>query len=531
MSIVNAQTTPQAEASLRALHSRITRLLFAPTRDNRDVSAETLSDFARQISAWIADARHALTVTEPARTADADSESGRSAQADAADLPEKSAAPALAKDLARCAEELTDAVDRLIQDPCAPDAAGALKHAMAQARMRLSDARTEPAPSGAGTPEQSRRLDEFRPKRPITPWIVGPHGADDRRAGRTPNDTRGQFPATAAPDIPAGPKPRVEVHRLDAHERAWWESQFSRLQRRADAAWMLGLAILAGLAGLAFWDATTDRPRPAAADPLGMVPAADMAPPAPNVAETAQTTSKAAHLERRMAEMEVEIVRLRAELEVALGARLDRAATATAEDTRGMEEAGAGQSSGAVSPTEADRAAEVLPTRDDGPAAGDRGEDATSLKRPESSDTRLGPAEDATQETGATASAMITPRPLDPSVDVGVLADAALARRHSDATARHGLRPVVLEEPAYAVQLASLRDPAALRRFLETSPLAPSRLFVESTGSFDVVLLGFFRDAASAGQALEALPDSLRRARPRVRRLEANQIFYPGFTE
>ncbi|NCA72620.1 MAG: hypothetical protein EOM91_21695 [Sphingobacteriia bacterium] len=340
------------------------------------------------------------------------------------------------------------------------------------------------------------------------------------------------MPATAPRDTPAGHKPRVEVHRLDASERAWWESRFSRLQRRADAAWMLGLAILAGLGGLAFWDSTRDRPRLAGADPLVMVPAPDMAAPAPNLAETAQTTSTAARLERRMAEMEVEIVRLRAELEVALGASLDRVAAATAENTQGMEDAGAGQGSGTVSPTEAERTAGIVPTRDDDPAMADRGEeDAAPPNRLESADTGVGPTEGAATEVVSAVSTMIRPRTLDPSIDVGILANASLARRHADATARHGLQPVVLEEPAYAVQLASLRDPAALRRFLDTSPLAPSRLFVESTETFDVILLGFFRDAAAAGHALEALPNSLRKARPRGRRLDANQIFYSGFTD
>jgi hypothetical protein len=533
MSIVNAQATPKAEASLKALHSRVTYLLFAPTCDDQGVSAETLSDLARQISAWIADARQVLTAPQPTPPAvDTDTEAGRNGQAGPAGQRDESSAPALAEDLIRCAEQLTDAVDRLIQDPSAPDPTGALQHALAQARMRLSDKRAAPASTDSWTRGRSLRLDDVRPTRPNTPWVAVPRVADDRTGGHTPDDTQGQLPATAAQGTPAGHKPRVEVHRLDASERAWWESQFSRLQRRADAAWMLGLAILAGLAGLAFWDSTTDQPRLAGAEPLGMVPSTDMAPPAPNLAETAQTTSTAARLERRMAEMEVEIVRLRAEVEVALGASLDRAATATAENTQGMDDAGAGQSSGAVSPTEADRTAGSLQTRDDGPATVDRGEeDATTPNQLESAGTRGGPKEGATTEVVTPVSTMITPRPLDPSLDADVLADDTLARRHADATARHSLQPVVLEEPAYAVQLASLRDPAALRRFLGTSPLAPSRLFVESTGSFDVVLLGFFTEAAAAGQALEALPDSLRQARPRVRRLDADQLFYRGITE
>ncbi|MFB1507431.1 hypothetical protein, partial [Thiocapsa sp. C2-2m] len=326
MSIVNAQAAPQAEASLKALHSRVTRLLFAPTRDDQGVSAETLSDLARRISAWIADARQIMTEAKPAPSAaDPDAEAGQNEQAGSAGLREESSAPALAEDLARCAEQLTDAVDQLIRDPCAPDAAVAIEHALTQARMRLPNTGAAPAPTGSWTREQGRRPEDFRPKRTITPWVAVPLVADDpdRAGGRTPDDTRDQLPATAPRGTPAGHKPRVEVHRLDASERAWWESRFSRLQRRADAAWMLGLAILAGLAGLAFWDSTTDRPRLAGADPLGMVPAPDMAPAAPNLAETAQTTSTAARLERRMAEMEVEIVRLRAEVEVALGANLD----------------------------------------------------------------------------------------------------------------------------------------------------------------------------------------------------------------
>ncbi|WP_296701993.1 SPOR domain-containing protein [Thiocapsa sp. UBA6158] len=524
MSIVNAQAATQAETSLKALHSRVTRLLFAPTVDGQGVSAETLSELARQISAWILDARQVLTETKPSPpAADPDTETGRNGPARSAGLREESSAPALAEDLTRCAQQLTDAIDRLIQDPCAPDAAVALEHALTQARMRLPDTRAAPPPTGSWTREQSRQPDDVRPKRPITPWAAVRHVADDRAGGRTSGDTRGRLPATQAQCTPAGHKPGVEVHRLDASERAWWESQFSRLQRRADAAWMLGLAILAGLAGLAFWDSTRDQPRLAGTDPLGMVPAPDM---------PAQTTSTAARLERRMAEMEVEIVRLRAELEVALGASPGKAATATAQNTQGMEDADAGQGSGAVSPTEAERTAVILPTRDQDPAMADRVEkDATPPNRRESADTDVGPTEGAATEVVTALSTMITPRPLDPSADADVLADASLARRHAEATAKHSLQPVILQEPAYAVQLASLRDPAELRRFLDRSPLAPSRLFVESTETFDVVLLGFFRDAAAAEQALEALPDSLRRARPRVRRIGANQIFYSGFTD
>jgi hypothetical protein len=130
--------------------------------------------------------------------------------------------------------------------------------------------------------------------------------------GDTQGDTKGdhgQEPGTdtraGAPPGPSGRSPRIELHRLDEAERAWWQGELQSLRRQIKMAWIVGGSAVAML--LVVDLAETPQAPPNPTPPLVASPV------------VAGINENTAALERRLAEMEVELIRLRAEFSI--GAR------------------------------------------------------------------------------------------------------------------------------------------------------------------------------------------------------------------
>jgi hypothetical protein len=94
------------------------------------------------------------------------------------------------------------------------------------------------------------------------------------------------------------------LHRLDDAERAWWRSEFLRVRRQLTLAWSLALSAIAVILMATLQHPPQDAPMPP-------VYATDDSP------RIAGLSDRTAAIERKLAEMELEMIRLRAELRVA----------------------------------------------------------------------------------------------------------------------------------------------------------------------------------------------------------------------
>jgi hypothetical protein len=246
--------------ALAAVHARLPRLLFAAPRDAH--CAATLTGISKQISTYLDEVAR---TTETARPANPGAHAARQ------QAPADTSLARIQAD----AEQLRAALDDFL---AAPDA------------------------------EPLRRLLEETVTR-----IVG--AAPPRPPAWSEQPAPAQVPANRATGEPA----RVEIHRLDAAERDWWQGQLEALRRRANLALLLAGVGFAGLAALWLQESRPVpdlRPGAAPVDRLVPPPGGLGQPPATLMrGPPGSNPQSAAEHPERLAELEVEILHLRARVD------------------------------------------------------------------------------------------------------------------------------------------------------------------------------------------------------------------------
>jgi septal ring-binding cell division protein DamX len=321
----------------------------------------------------------------------------------------------------------------------------------------------------------------------------GEPGADATHPGQTLPQGR----SDPQPGNLVGDHKRPEPARLRALAHDWAGSDAAaahqdllRRLRRLGMLSMLGfILLLAAILGIALQPEgplELEPEMPLASDPRPVdanrnAPAAAPAPP-PAAPATAR-------LERRIAELEVDLMHLRARLE-----------TVEAE-LHAPEAAGR--------PLQLERAPTAAP-----------------IAAPTAS-----PAAAPAATPVATPAASATPAPGSPErrlarVDpFGNPFLAALLSREARSAAE-SLPPdndgFTLTKPQYALQLAAFREPSAALAFAAETGLERWSLFLDPQPPWTFVLNGFFEDAETARAARAELPAPVQRNRPIIRKLEAD---------
>ncbi|MBK1645060.1 hypothetical protein CKO25_10425 [Thiocapsa imhoffii] len=592
MRVFNERAAPDALAALNALQARIPHVYFSPVSDPTGNMADHLNDLGRQISAWIAEARQALLLV-PLGLSD---DEGESPARKRNRIHVEAVAVALAKSLTRSSEQLSSAIDRLRKDPDSAEAMQALERILGKSEQQLVHAKTMLMTLDAdATPMVSRWT-----TRRITPWAVAArdtarareNGPDGLSAARERTEPADSVTEVAGPTPPGGTPsgsgsgPGPQWH--DAAEPPWLDTRAEHRRRRTETAWILALVAVAGLGAFLFLEELIMRPDRPDSDHSGINEHNTPAMMSPDRAFAEQTASATARLERRLAELEIEVLQLRAERDVAREYETDwswleqptstsaeqvpsghRVAEQTGEerqgetqgetqgegegegegesdlatvgpdgdgqDTDGPEQArlkpvdttGAEGIASARMPVERPTAELTGPGGDPVLLGGDRPRPDPAMTEPEPEPEHTGARDES--EPGSVKP--ILTRPLDPEFDRDLFAETSHQRIGSHEVLAHRLRPVLLEEAAYAIQLSTLQNPERLPRFFAESALEPVRLYVQSTERFVIVWFGLFAEEAEARTALAALPARLRLARPLVRRLNPNQVLYHAITD
>jgi septal ring-binding cell division protein DamX len=596
----------EASKTLAALRSRLSKLILAPAAEDSASVADNLNDIAWHITEWIREAKHTLSTLQASSPASATSaapvlpEAGEQTSETPRNqsLRQDVALIAVAKILNRQAKDLGFTIDRLIQKPIDAAALHALSQGLARAETVLSRVKTQTGLSNDKTFARSvpratpanlwLRASEGRDQGPEGHPDLGPSSAVDtpESGGHAPGATTegeaqaaaslaGQFDPTFAhrtPDgspLPGSPHHSVEPHQLDDAERSWWHSEFLSLRRRLTLAWILAFAAVAILLLTQLWQTPSEQGPPSTAS-------SSEPPPPPRLAEPRRQDDPVTALERRLAEMEVEMIRLRAEL--AVGAApipegptipdtlLDTSAPADEADAAASEFARASTppteaSATAGTPTQVEAAQDLEETserdkalaRPDAPpiaaapavsptprgptseqglgpvdAPGEAPAEALAEANSGSDDRDQPPSETPPSEIVETTETPSTPSAAPIFTPFARVSwdDGAADRAFEIGDAKAAFRKVKLTEPVYVIQLTAWKDLAAITRFLRRAPIGTSQLYVESTPYVYQVLLGFFPDTTSANQALRGLPESLRQANPWVRTLEADLVLY-----
>jgi DNA replication initiation complex subunit (GINS family) len=374
-----AETAAAAvDRSLAALRSRLSRLILAPAAEDAPEVAEGLGALAAQITVWmreskqiLATARAACSASSASTTSSPDGlETQASASQQAESIRHHRALSEAAKILRLRADVLNATLGRLIEHPIDAAATKALSKSLAAAERALASLQAQ----------MHQPVDAS-----IHPWSIGQASAAD-----SPPDTQPDHESLQATGAPAGcsaelqtppsepqaseadpaaaarrstkqrapraartadtsalaraQRHQVELHRLDDAERAWWHREFLRVRRQLTLAWSLALSGIAVILMATLQHPPQDAP----------VPLMDATDDSPRVAGLSDRT---AATERRLAEMELEMIRLRAELSVA--------ARPTPETPRTPEtsDAAAGEINPPPGPAEADAVRDQLPLK------------------------------------------------------------------------------------------------------------------------------------------------------------------------
>ena len=299
--------------------------------------------------------------------------------------------------------------------------------------------------------------------------------------------TRASPPLGVDHDRPTHP-PQVELHRLDAAERDWWQRRFERLQRRVTLALVLCVAALVGLLALHL---QSDRPWPASETPSDRGRCDSAPAPIPPQASSEATPERIAADPRAGAEALLRLLQPLGTTPEGLAALIQDWSTGPAATLETLRE----------------RAAELdlkLMRLDARLAAWENTQASATARAGQSAVT----TEASTRPTGAPEPSAARDEAPQPTPA------AAIALR-----------------PSFGIQLATMRDEAGARAFAQRSGLAVAQLYMERSGPHHRVILGFYPDAERARSALAALPAALQKTRPLVRSFETPQALTPLETQ
>ncbi len=344
--------------------------------------------------------------------------------------------------------------------------------------------------------------------------------------------------------------------RPDDSAQHWWQERFEQLNRRMNGGFLLIGAVGLGLLALNLYE-TFARPRPgvelvqAAArrtEPTPVVAPVVDAPAAIAGLDLASFEALARQLqasgeditallaqwssgpgnsvqalETRMLAMETEFSRLRVDLD-AMGAsfQVDAEAYAMADTVDTVPTTDAGAVSEPIPFDEMEsaariRAGELTSADPDGGAGAESG---------------MGLTVGAPGETDALPSALVDVEEsmLEPmwTDDPDPVRDDGLAQiEPASLTLTVPAREVILTAPAYGIQLGAMRRETGARALAEKTAIASELLFVQASGSWHFVILGWFTDQDEARAALASLPRSVRRLHPLIRFVEAGSRVTP----
>lgn len=508
MSIDVPDSRSQARASLTALQSQVGRLMLVqPVGDSSSMPPpSTLNALAWQLSGWVSDAgrrlKASITSQPPHDVRLAVTTTGE--ECTKAPLPPMdTAAAALADTLISSSAQLSCAVERFVTTGGAPDETAELWRLIEDAKTQLGTT-TPKLYSGAGTrfpprPPPGADNSDPVPLRTGSSWKPEQHVdkaanlAPTKRPWTGDNLDRPAHSFAQPPDHdPADSRtqamPRLELHRLDDAERVWWQKQFINLRRRVSLGLSIPYAILAGIWVLTSW-------QPEAGQTSSVHGSAPSSP--------------TAHLERRVSELEVAVMRLNAEL-----ATLESAGAAALNL---MEDENPRLNHSAIERGIANTAgANAFPPSD--PAHTRSALDTSAQHEPEPMAAELQTAESKPE-----------PRVLhqDSAADNHLTPTQPSAVKDRDPSGIHDeLEPVTLDHSTFVIQLAAFKHADRATIFIRQSGIKPSRLYIEITPRVHIVMLGFFADQSSAETTLAALPEHLRSARPIVRVLDADRLLF-----
>lgn len=304
--------------------------------------------------------------------------------------------------------------------------------------------------------------------------VIGPL-PDAHASLARPDRPRNPSNAVGSHRAPVESTPRVELHRLDEAERDWWRNRFEQLRRRVTVGLVLSSGAIIGLLALYLdaghpWPSFRMAPdmRPPEATPAALMP---MAPP--GVAGEGQSPYLPAGMD-------------------ALYQLLQQLGTTP----EGL--------------------AAFVKDWSDGPAAtleALREHNAELDLKIMQLDARLS----AWEQSVPTAA---TPRPRQSLRGDSIETDRStdIAAQAIPAAPPHALDP---EQPAFGIQLATLRSRDAILTFARRSGLDLTNLYVETAGNNQMLILGFYPSAGQAQSAREALPPVLQKSRPIVRSFQA----------
>jgi septal ring-binding cell division protein DamX len=86
---------------------------------------------------------------------------------------------------------------------------------------------------------------------------------------------------------------------------------------------------------------------------------------------------------------------------------------------------------------------------------------------------------------------------------------------------------MILTVSAYGVQLGAMRRESGARALADMTGLDPKTLFMQASGSWQFVILGWFAERDEARAAMDALPGTVRQLRPLIRFVEAGSRVKP----
>jgi hypothetical protein len=474
--------------------------------------------------------------------------------------------------------DLIDLVDEVLE-PILVTSPGAGSSAGERTRSRP---RGKPAAGGAGEPDASFAALVEPATSDETPHPRRESAPADSPLGRVPDPpsqlaleptTELDLPAGGAPSERSLPSPRMDAmdvpqthpsvggleERL-TQQQAAFQDRFDRLSRRMNAGFFLigvvGLGLLAlnlqeifrrpqATADALIQVAPVDPPLPPPADDALVAPPPPPPPPPPTPSiDLAQIEALALQIQSSSAEIASSLATWGEGPGQVIADLSDRMASVEDEIANlktGMDELSAELQSQSREPmlADADAGAQSPLLADGQPMEGGPDvspappSDLTAMRWPDAEED-IGSEFDADRIAAAGTAPESSQADLDaPLMDVTETTDDALTvgtptdQDSGSFTAAIPAEEMILTVSAYGVQLGAMRRESGARALADMTGLDPKTLFMQASGSWQFVILGWFAERDEARAAMDALPGTVRQLRPLIRFVEAGSRVKP----
>jgi hypothetical protein len=470
--------------------------------------------------------------------------------------------------------DLVDLVDEVLEPILAtsPEAgSGAGERARPKPRAKPTAGAATELDASAAAPLELAAGDETSPRLQDSP----PTGSTPRHVPEPPPPPIADLdqPTGGVPSERPTPSPRMDGMALQptqadvggleermAQQQAAFQDRFDRLSRRINAGFFLigvvGLGLLAlnlqemfrrpqATADALIQVAPVDPPAPPPVDEAPFAPPAPP-PPLPGI-DLAQIEALARQIQSSSVEIATSLATWGegpGQVIAALSDRMSNVEDEIANLKTGMDELSAELQSQSREPVLADADVEApsplladeRPMVDEPDASPAPPSDLTAMRWPDAEDGAE-PALDADTDriaaSGGTVPEML-PTDLDAPLMNGGDADgdggAVTTPPDQDTgsfTAAIPAEEMILTVSAYGVQLGAMRRESGARALAEMTGLDPKTLFMQASGSWQFVILGWFAEREEARVAMDALPGTVRQLRPLIRFVEAGSRVKP----